>query len=142
MKVLKDIGIIFLSCFVYSYLSNHIVHRAPYDKILLDIFYALYFSSICSAVFIISIRRFQSKQLFVFLSFAAMAVLFYFNLIGAEKISLHERVFGKAIFIDGNVTPFGSLYILIDPVGIMTVLSVCYWLCPHILKACRIGESK
>jgi F0F1-type ATP synthase assembly protein I len=53
---------------------------------------------------------------FFLVSWAAVLILFYFNVQGGENSQLTLYRFGEPIYLEGKIQPVGIIYKLIDPV--------------------------
>lgn len=116
-RFIADFGISFTACSIFSYLRRFAFSgftQTEHWKIsVLDGFY---FALICYVLFSISIRWLSSTTILAILSWLAVGALFYANLAGAQDMGLTLRVGGHDIYVSGDITPYGMLHALFDPV--------------------------
>lgn len=112
----KSIGIIFVLCLLFSYLNFCLVQGAPWDKWLMPLLSAGYYTLITGAIYLSTVSVFKSPIAFMVVSWIAVATLFVAGLFNAQSADLTWRLSGFDLFIKGDVTALGIVYQLLDPV--------------------------
>jgi hypothetical protein len=115
----RELGLALIAGVAYGYFYQCVLYDGPLRQWLLPFLSGLYFGVICYAIFFVSVRLGRSPLLFCVLSWLAVAVLSALNVIGASRRSTSMRWNGFDIFIHGDITPFGVLFEIFDPILVL-----------------------
>lgn len=129
VNTIRDILVIFILCFIFSWGLQELIsgHRGSIT-IVWNVIEAAYYGAICSLIFVVG-HRFFKKRLFLFLlSLGATIILFLKGMYSAQNIGLYQKVLGIEVYVSGEITMFGIFYQLLNPVGVMLIGTLIYWL--------------
>lgn len=122
-----DFSVIWIACYVYMLFWNILLSPMPRVTLIgtfgIPFLSSICFALVCWAVFTITIRLARSLRLFVFLTWAVFMLWGYYNITGAQEINLSLRRAGYDLYISGNITLWGCVKLLLEPLGIMAILS-------------------
>lgn len=133
-RCLKDFATIFgLICF-HGYVFDAITYKPMSLFAVPFVLFvpAIYYSIPIFAAFAFGIRSRKSPLLFAALSLVILALHFYWEVQGADKIGLSSRVMGMDVYIEGDITVGGMAFELLKDPTVVALLyalmlaAICY----------------